>query len=290
MKNKQNIPLLNLLENRRRTLKQLSNETGLQESYLEKKIRELVDNGHDIRMSFSHKSGCLRYYKENEGTKKNVHVIGKNNNGEAKMTFAAASDMHFGNPQTDVQGFYDSMLSLEDSGISAVYVAGDILEGYGIYPKQKNKLKAVTPDEQTDIAAEILSKHKLKFVAIGGNHDIFKNQPEIDPLKILSGKIENFHYYGPRQADIIHNGVQITLLHSNSKNINIKPDVIILGHFHDFRDYKSCGTRIIRPGSYCRNGYFSRNGSNYRSGCCTVKLIYKNDRITKLTTRFVSSN
>ena len=66
------------------------------------------------------------------------------------------------------------------------FVAGDIVDGIGIYPKQEEELEIANIEEQYQEAAELFDKlpKSMKIILSPGNHDFLRGgqpQPPLDP-------------------------------------------------------------------------------------------------------------
>ena len=70
------------------------------------------------------------------------------------------------------------------TGRGYIIIAGDIVDGVGIYPDQKNELKIIKIEEQYNYLAELLKKipNHIKIFIIPGDHDATRSalpQPAI---------------------------------------------------------------------------------------------------------------
>jgi len=114
------------------------------------------------------------------------------------LCVAFLADVHIGSKyfRSDLFNKFIKWLNLElgppqskelASRVKFVIIAGDLVDGIGIYPEQLNELDIADIHEQYDTAAEILKEFPdyIEFVIIPGNHDAVRHsmpQPQI-PLK-----------------------------------------------------------------------------------------------------------
>jgi DNA polymerase II small subunit len=108
---------------------------------------------------------------------------------------------------------------LQDSDISYLLIAGDLVDGIGIYPGQENELTIKNIYEQYDIFAEMLRDlpSRIQIVAAPGNHDAVRMaepQPAIPPE--FTGKF-------PANCTLVENpcllnlqGVRVLMYHGRS--------------------------------------------------------------------------
>lgn len=91
------------------------------------------------------------------------------------------SDLHVGSRYFSEDRFYKLIDALKGSSrfpdvfsrVKYLIVAGDLVDGIGIYPNQINELKIMDIYEQYELVGEILSEvpRRVKIIIIPGNHD-----------------------------------------------------------------------------------------------------------------------
>ncbi|MCD6414574.1 MAG: DNA-directed DNA polymerase II small subunit [Candidatus Diapherotrites archaeon] len=107
------------------------------------------------------------------------------------------------------------------SKVKYLTIAGDLVDGVGIYPGQEDELETEDIFQQYEELGELLSQipEYIEIVAIPGNHDatrIAEPQPAIDPA--LLGKLvdlPNFRCIGSPGYVSLH-GVEVLLYHGAS--------------------------------------------------------------------------
>ena len=143
-------------------------------------------------------------------------------NVEGKIAFIG--DLHVGSTSF-MKASWDKFIAWINSeekdakDISYLIIPGDIIDGIGIYPNQREDLEISDVFEQYKEAARMLREipDKVKIIIIPGNHDIVRN-PEPQPAfpeEIKSLFSENVMFFGnPAFLDI--NGLKILLYHGSS--------------------------------------------------------------------------
>ncbi len=96
------------------------------------------------------------------------------------------SDVHVGS-NTFLEDAWNRFTDwLQDSDAAYLLIAGDLVDGIGIYPGQENELTIKNIYEQYDVFAEMLRDlpSRIRIVAAPGNHDVVRMaepQPAIPP-------------------------------------------------------------------------------------------------------------
>ena len=138
------------------------------------------------------------------------------------------SDLHLGSKiflQDAWKRFLDWLNGGLDMGINPnvkyLVIAGDIVDGIGVYPNQEKELAITSVSEQYRVASEMLRqipKH-IEIIIIPGNHDAVRQalpQPPIpkDIAKDLY-EMKNVHMLSNPSLVELH-GVKLLLYHGNS--------------------------------------------------------------------------
>ena len=245
----------------------------------------------------------------------NVWHISDGDNRVRVMRFAQASDIHFASKFHLPESFNEAMKRTEDAGIRRVYLAGDILDGVRIYRGHLENLFATSLEDQTDIAAEALSKFpNLRFMAIAGNHDYsFTKQNGAKPMAVLEAKLDNFTNLGDYRADVIFKGIRIRQLHGGTgrayarsypsqtylrdffgglerEQLKDIPHFMGLGHFHTYYNGFDHGIYILQPGSFQDgdNEYCIRRGLTGPTGLWHVKMKFQGDKVLEFGATYIT--
>lgn len=155
------------------------------------------------------------------------------NFSEEKVSIAFISDIHVGN-RTFLKDAWDSFvkwLKSSDAGdIGYLLIAGDAVDGIGVYPNQEEELEISDIYEQYEALSEMLSEipDRISIIMIPGNHDFVRPaepQPAFDEdiKRLFSGEIT----FAGSPSMIEIEGVKILAYHGTSINdfINFLPGV-----------------------------------------------------------------
>jgi len=313
MKPQQLNTLISRLKNHKLTLTELCDTFKETPESLVPILEGLKQSGIPVTLNTEH-SGELVYHINVQPQAGNVYVISQKDSKERNMKFGLASDLHFSSLFHLPKTFHTAMKILEDRGITRVYIAGDIVDGYGIYPGHLENLIEATVERQTDVAATEFSKHPgLEFWGIAGNHDYSHTKMNgVRPLALIENKCDNFKNLGEIRADVIYHGIRIRLLHGaggrsyslsyptqcylrdyfkgldRSEMANV-PHIMGVGHYHTQYFSKDHGVYILQPGSFQsgENEYCARRGLTGPNGCFLVDCDYKNGQVTSFRTEYI---
>ncbi len=132
------------------------------------------------------------------------------------------SDLHVGSKKFMVE-LWERFISWlkEHKEVKYVFIAGDVVDGVGMYYKQNEHLDIETVEEQMEVFAKYMKqiRHDVKIFVISGNHDPNRDSepqpvfPEVfgKPLK----KIDNLEVYSnPSWIDV--EGINILMYHGTS--------------------------------------------------------------------------
>ncbi len=245
-----------------------------------------------------------------------VHFISGPDGKERTLRIGFASDFHFGSAFHLSRSFHEVMSELERLKINPVYVAGDIVDGIGIYNGQEFDLLKTDVEGQIDIAAAALARHpRLEFWGIGGNHDVSFEKGRVNPLAMLEEKVDNFKNLGDISADVISHGITIRLLHGGRKRaatyvpdypgqelaglvdplheagcdgIRV-PHLLLLGHYHALYYGEDRGVYVMQPGCFMGSGKRSvgQSSANPPVGAFIVQLCYSNAEINGMNATYI---
>jgi len=307
--------LVSRLQNHKHTIDELAQLFKVDSDEVRNTINHLSDKGIAIHTQTSHQDKSKELYHinilPNIG---NVFYISDKDNNNRRMTFGAISDIHFASKYHLPKTFHETMKRFEQTGITRVYVAGDIVDGTHIYKGHLENIITPSIEGQTDIAAEAFAKHpNLEFWGIAGNHDYsFTQQNGAKPLAILESKVDNFKNLGDLRADVVYHGIKIRLLHgasgrayarsypsqtylrdlfggSEREDISNMPQILIIGHYHTLYNSKDHGIHIIQATSFQDgdNEYCIRKGLTGPNGGYRISLKYKDGIINEFDTKYI---
>jgi DNA polymerase II small subunit len=132
---------------------------------------------------------------------------------------AFISDVHVGSNTFLSECWYRFADWLSDSDISYLLIAGDLVDGIGIYPGQENELAIQNIYGQYDLFGELLSAlpRRIKIIISPGNHDVVRGA---EPQPVLP---EQFTRKFPKNCILVENpalvnlqGVRVLMYHGRS--------------------------------------------------------------------------
>ncbi|MCS7121144.1 MAG: DNA-directed DNA polymerase II small subunit [Archaeoglobaceae archaeon] len=144
----------------------------------------------------------------------------QNNKVQKNFKIAFISDTHFGSRkflEKEWKDFVDWINSTEE--IKYLIVAGDIVDGVGIYPNQENELSIISIGEQYEVAAAHFDEinKKIKIIISTGNHDAVR---QAEPQPALPKEFRDFfpkntlHVGNPSLVSL--EGVKVLIYHGRS--------------------------------------------------------------------------
>lgn len=126
------------------------------------------------------------------------------------------SDLHYGNKLFYAKEFDAFIDWVNTQDIAHLFIAGDIIEGIGVYPGQESDLAITGIDEQYEGVARLLSKIRHPITLCSGNHDAVRlaepqpaqHHPALDALSHVTS--------APSPSRFQIGTLQIMLYHGNS--------------------------------------------------------------------------
>jgi len=138
---------------------------------------------------------------------------------ETPGTAVLISDIHVGSDTFLDEAWKKFSDWLDDSDASYLLIAGDLVDGIGVYPGQENELTIRNIYEQYDVFAEMMRDlpSRLKIIISPGNHDVVRNaepQPAI-PAE-FSEKFPDNCILVENPALVNLQGVRVQMYHGRS--------------------------------------------------------------------------
>ncbi|MEM2153909.1 MAG: metallophosphoesterase [Nitrososphaeria archaeon] len=129
------------------------------------------------------------------------------------LRVAVCADVHVGSRYAKL-GEFLSYLKYVDEASDVLFIAGDLLDGIGVYKGQEMELALVRVEEQVERAKELLSYYKKPIFFITGNHEYsVTERTGIEIGNLLASKTATF--LGPHKGEIIINGIRFQLWHGS---------------------------------------------------------------------------
>lgn len=168
-----------------------------------------------------------------------------------QIKIGVISDTHIGSAYFNPKVLEHSVKTFDKEKVSAIYHAGDVIEGMSNREGHIYDLKHLGTTAQIDYAVKLLSKYNQPLYFITGNHDEWakkKSNQGVLVGELLEQKLDNATFLGEYSADIkLNDKVLLRLTHEGNnayalsyslqKRINSisggnKPDILVNGHLH----------------------------------------------------------
>lgn len=249
-------------------------------------IKSLVIEGYDIKEIIHGKKklfALVRYPDREEKDMFRTH-------GQIKTPLLLTSDWHLGS-----KGFYKIAYNklrrdIEEYSIESMTIAGDLVQGRGIYSTELNELLMVSLGDQISYAVDLLNEIDTNIHLISGNHEE-KIQGSVsiglDPLKLVAAGCDHVNYYGhvanldlnkKYKYTMMHGAGAVTLASTQMiekvwRSMVNKPNILHMGHNHQI-DYVRKGQNKIglNSGTLQRtNAWLLQKGFNAKIGWLIVE-------------------
>ena len=227
---------------------------------------------------------------------------------DGSFKFAILSCTHLGSNYDlipELNQFYDI---LEKEGVTLACHAGDVFEGIkgSSRKRQLTEIKFYGYQNFLDYGHKNYpQRDTVKTAMISGNHDnFFWDEVGADIVEELANRREDIDYVGFEMADININGYRVRLHHVGGgqayarsykiqrylNEMEEKPDIYILGHFHVNMYMKYCGTHAFQPGCFkSLDPYTARIGKYPDIGGWIVKVTPDRDgSIKRISPEWIS--
>jgi len=204
--NGEGVSIIGLIMNKRTTkngniILELEDLTGKISCIVSKSKKELFEFGQDL--IFDEVIGLRGTYSDNiifvnDMVFPDVPMNNKLKKLDEEVYIAFTSDMHLGNKaflEEDFKKFIDWLngdygdeeQKRVASKVKFLFIAGDLIEGVGIFPNQEKDLLIQDIKKQYDKIGDYLKKIRkdIQLVIIGGNHDslrLAEPQPKLHPV------------------------------------------------------------------------------------------------------------
>ena len=118
--------------------------------------------------------------------------------GTLELPAIITSDFHFGSKNCYRKAFDLMLEDVHKYNIKSMTIAGDLLQGVGVFRGESQELEIPEIGAQIDGLADILKNFKdISFHIVLGNHEEpVKSIAGLDPLKVLSSMLDDCYYYG----------------------------------------------------------------------------------------------
>lgn len=251
-------------------------------------IKSLVIEGYDIK-EISHGKrklyALVRYASMDEKKLYRMH-------GDIQTPTIHTSDWHLGSNGFYKLGFNKLLKDIKKYDIQSVCIAGDLIQGRGVYSTELSELLMPKLGDQIGYAVELLNEIDIDVHLISGNHEE-KVQGSVhiglEPLKLVANACDNVHYYGHVANLTLNDEYHYMMMHGSGavtqstsqmiekiwRGLRSKPNLLHCGHAHQSAFVrKDVGMWSIMSGSLQRsNTWLLQKGHTSKVGWWILKDI-----------------
>lgn len=167
------------------------------------------------------------------------------------LLFGVVSDTHLGSKKERLDELNKVYDIFEREGVTVVYHAGDLTDGWGVYRGQELEVAKIGQQEQIDYATEVYPKAGgITTHFITGNHDLREyERGGADPGVAIARVRPDMKYLGQMTARVtLPEEIQMDLLHPDGgqayalsykaqRHVNALspedvPNIMLWGHYH----------------------------------------------------------
>lgn len=268
---------------------------------VQKIITLAVEQGYDITIDPASNLVMLRRTGEELPTLDLVNVDYRH------LRFAAFSDTHLGSKYQQVSLLRQAYAVAAREGVHFAVHAGDVLDGFHCYRYHEQEIFLIGADDQRAYAEANYPEADFKTYMLEGNHDeSFRKVGGHSAVKLLCEHRSDLIYRGCHTAKFKVKGLTIQMLHGSGggayarsykpqklaeavigqaiadiraqKDMEILPDVILIGHYHYFIHFDYMGSEVfVLPCFQSQTPYLARKGLTPTLGFCLIDLDLDND-------------
>jgi predicted phosphodiesterase len=251
--------LITLLKKKRYGYKELKNALNLNQKYVKRNLDILKSKGVDISEDFGNRGRKLfsisRIPIERPPTNLKVGRLG------------LIADTHY-NSVADNPDLVNYLYNIfEENSIDAILHAGDLHDGYGVYPGQNFNLKNLTLESRINYVLDVLPDTSLKTYVVAGNHNEREYQKAgVDFLKLICKERTDLKYQGNQYAMINlkvgNSNIKTDLIHPHggvpytpgyrarttlrATELENPPELAIMGHLHTYGKFKAYNVLVYQ--------------------------------------------
>ena len=281
-------------------------QIGADRDSVKEAIRTLTLEGYDIKKITHGKNELYSLVRYSSVTDESLLY---RMHGEIETPFILTSDWHVGSKGFYKMAFNQMVKDISTYDVTAVCVAGDIIQGRGVYSTELSELQMPALGDQIGYTIELLNElGDVDVHVISGNHEE-KVQGSVyiglDPIKLISNACSNTHYYGHVANLTLNKDYHYMMMHGSGavskattamvqkiwEGLRSKPNILHCGHAHQSAFVRQdVGKWAIMSGTLQRtNSWLIQKGHNAKIGWWIVNDINDLDTIT-LTERTVKLN
>lgn len=223
-----------------------------------------------------------------------------------RIKIGIISDTHIGSKFFNYRAFEESIAAFNREKVSAIYHAGDVIEGMSNRDGHVYELEAVGTTAQIELACKLLSQYKQPLYFTTGNHDEWSKVKGNQGVLIgpeLERRLKNATFLGEYTANIkLHPNVTMRLTHEGSmayaisysmqKRVNAleggtKPNIIFNGHIHKAMYLFYRNIHCFEAGTFQnQTPFMAMKGSPAHVGFWILDIAMDRGGIRELTQKF----
>jgi len=222
---------------------------------------------------------------------------------QVKNTFlvGAIADTHAGSKHFMKKELLDYVENAYSLGVRDIFIAGDCVAGYRVYPGQENELTlnglpdVVAEHQEKEFCSTLPKKAGLKYYIIAGNHCLsFLTRYGFDICERIAKRRDDIQYLGQYNGRVTVNGIKFELHHGeggipyaisykmqryvDAMVPGTKPQVFILGHFHQTEYNRYRNVHCLQPGCFeGQSSYLLRKGAQPQVGGFVLRISVDED-------------
>jgi len=260
-------------------------ELGIQPDVANKLIRELRDRHIDVQELTASYYGAPTIYTVPKMAAPPTLTEPRLPYDADVIRFGVMADSHMNSVHCKEEALFGLYDRFEAEGVPYVLHGGDITTAERVFRGQEYEVERVGFDAQLDYTAEHYPRRRgIKTIAIGGNHDFqYQKMMGANFPAALAARREDIDFIGWYDATVWLGDLKVRLWHGAGGGAyalsytaqkfirdmpgGSKPDILIVGHFHNMIQFVSRDVYVIHPG--CTEGqslWAKRKGLNAQIG------------------------
>lgn len=288
------------------TMAELTDEFDTSKASIRRGFDTLRQQGHTIEHKEIDASGERRFFIPEETDK--TYQVGS---GSGVYRFGLISDTHLGSEATHLAQLHDFYDRLEDRGITTVYHAGDIGDGWQIHPGHVNVIKGEASGwgRLKDYIVEHYPRRQgIDTLFIEGNHDNrYYQQNSIHFGQLLDNARSDLHYCGDSMARFVFDAehdIDLELIHPSGgkpytlgyrimtlyreRPIDTRPTLAGIGHLHGSMFAQTHGVIGFYTGAWKGlTTYGKRKGHAAEIGGWIIEMEIEDGELRRLVPEWV---
>ena len=261
---------------------------GVNKETIRSAVDSLIVEGYDIKEITHGKKKMFALVRYSDREEKDMYRT----HGNIETPLLITSDWHVGS-----KGFYKIAYNklvrdIEEYGVKSMTIAGDLIQGRGVYPTELNELLIVPLGDQISYAVDLLNELECDVHLISGTHEEKIQgsvQVGLDPLKLVATACENVTYYGHVANLVLDKDLKYMMIHGSGavtaasthmiekvwRELVNKPNVLHMGHNHQMDFVRKGQSKMgLNSGTLQRtNSWLIQKGYNAKIGWWIIQDI-----------------